>query len=107
MGYVQYGELGPHDISIEIVKVPMKFKGRGISKILLASVLKLRPDTQSIFAMLEFDNLRIFKDAIKNGLSEVDSLRSTPMYKAAAGFGYSRLVQYGTNGKVYFILEKP
>lgn len=107
MGYIQYGEMGPHDISIEIVKVSKKYKGKGLSKILLAAVLKQRPDTQSIFAMLEFDNLKIFKEGLKKGLSEVDALKATPMYKAAAGFGYSKMIQHGTNGKVYFILEKP
>ena len=69
-----------------------KWKPNGIGSALFAYMLTLYPETQEIEARLRHDNIQVYKEFIKHGLSKEGALKETPAYKIFAKFGYADIV---------------
>lgn len=76
---------------LEILRIRVEKKRKGISKALLGKVLEMRPRTESILTDMVGDNVVLYLENLRAGLTKEEALMRTPAYKIRAYYGFTEV----------------
>jgi predicted GNAT family acetyltransferase len=86
-----------NDLHIDRVDIKKKYRGRGLSTLLLAEAVRQNPQAETISAALVEDNLEAFEEALfGEGKSLKKSAKATPAFKARARVGFGEYISVNT-----------
>jgi hypothetical protein len=90
MGEVRYRILRDEG-TLEIITMRVLLKDRGLSKLLLGSILQRELPPQRIRAVILNDNEEAFNSMARKGANFLEAIRDMPFYKAFNRFGYGHI----------------
>ncbi|MES2855049.1 MAG: hypothetical protein V4692_04255, partial [Bdellovibrionota bacterium] len=84
-------DLDPTILHVGTIDVDKSYRGKQISKLLLAKILLSYPETREIRTYLEDDNNLVYRNALVDDLSTLDAVRETPAYKIRNALGFGQI----------------
>ncbi|NJM09713.1 MAG: GNAT family N-acetyltransferase [Bdellovibrionaceae bacterium] len=113
VGIAVYEVIG-EEMSIEFLSVDEEFRGRGLSRLLLSSILEEHPNIQRIKASLTDDNLAAFESNYRVLEEDQDlftpcsrAVRGTPAMRIRTSLGFSTILTcVRTNASVELVVRR-
>lgn len=91
IGQLQY-RVRADVLQIEFTFTGVGFDNRGVGAMLLAGALERYPHIRRISASLTMDNQAAVANALANGLSCIEALGQTPIYRAALRSQFTKII---------------